>query len=42
MNTEPLSDGQLLDLLYSELEKEQTTEEMGRNMAELLTENKKG
>lgn len=38
--SEMLSDGELLDLLYEELDKEQSTEAMGRAMAKLLRENK--
>lgn len=42
VKAEPLSDGELLDLLYAELEKEQSTYDMGYNMAELLREHKQG
>lgn len=39
-NEQPLSDGELLDLLYAELDKDQSTYDMGRKMAELLTEHR--
>lgn len=39
---EPLSDGELLDLLYVEFYKNQSNEDMGREMAKLLSEHKNG
>lgn len=37
---EKITDGELIDLLYVELDKEQSTEDLGRVLAEILREHR--